>query len=98
MADWPYNTTQWQRIRRMVLQRQPVCAACLELGYAAKAEVVDHIEPVRDRPDLAFTMTNLRGLCKLCHDAAKQKEEKRGHEIGCGRDGVPRSAAHWWNE
>ena len=98
MADWPYSTAQWQRVRRMVLHSQPLCAACAELGYSTPSDVVDHIQPVRDRPDLAFTLDNLRGLCKLCHDSAKKREEMRGHEIGSKRDGSPMDAKHFGND
>jgi 5-methylcytosine-specific restriction endonuclease McrA len=37
-------------------------------GKRDPTEVIDHIVPVRERPDLMWERTNLQGLCKACHD------------------------------
>lgn len=52
---------RWQRLRLVVLKRDPVCRAC---GRAASTDV-DHILPKRaGGPD---TLENLQGLCGPCH-------------------------------
>ena len=51
----------WERLRRAVLARDPVCVAC----YQLPSRHVDHIVPRRaggsDEPE------NLQGLCAPCH-------------------------------
>ena len=89
MSRWPYNTKRWQSLRIRVLRESPLCVYCNEIGVIQKAEVVDHIVPVREKRDLAFERSNLQSLCKRCHDGPKQIEEKTGKRIGCGVDGVP---------
>ena len=55
----------------MFLAQNPVC--CDPFGRHAKvsrivpAVDVDHIKPRLERPDLAFSPSNLRPLCKSCH-------------------------------
>ena len=95
---WPYNSRQWRKLRQMLLASEPLCRYCKELGKATPAEIADHIIPVKERPDLAFDMDNLQGLCKRCHDSVKQREEKTGKRIGCDEKGVPVDAGHWWNK
>ena len=52
---------RWERLRRLVLARDPICRIC---GQAPATEV-DHIVPKRrGGPD---SMENLQGLCKPCH-------------------------------
>ena len=94
---WPYTTSQWQKLRAMHLNEKPLCAACMNIGIVSYAKVVDHIIPVSERKDLAFDSQNLQSLCAICHSAAKQREEIRGHQIGHDRSGVPVDPSHHWN-
>jgi 5-methylcytosine-specific restriction endonuclease McrA len=41
------------------------------------AEEVDHIIPIRIRPDLAFVRRNLQPLCKPCHSRKTMMERRR---------------------
>jgi len=61
------------------LRDEPWCRYCRAAGDLTPAEVVDHIEPVRDAPDRAFDPENLQGLCKHCHDSLKHSEEMVGY-------------------
>ena len=97
-TNWPYNSRHWQRLRLMVLKDEPFCRYCAELKKITPAEMVDHILPVKDRPDLAFVYDNLQPLCRDCHDSVKRREEATGKRIGCGLDGSPVDKWHWWNE
>jgi 5-methylcytosine-specific restriction protein A len=56
-----YKTARWQRLRVMVLRRDPICQQC---GRAVSTDV-DHIIDL----DLGGqdTMGNLQGLCHACH-------------------------------
>lgn len=60
---------RWEKLRVMILNRDPLCRAC---GSAPSAEV-DHIVPKAkggtDHPD------NLQGLCKPCHSRKTATED-----------------------
>jgi len=62
---------RWQRIRRIILRRDPICKIC---GRAPSTEV-DHIIPREaggtDDPD------NLQGACKPCHSRKTAQEDGR---------------------
>lgn len=64
----------------------------------AVAEHVDHIQKVKERPDLAFEESNLRSLCALCHNSIKQREELTGTKIGVSIDGIPTDPNHPWRQ
>ena len=57
---------------------------CEAGGVFTAAEVVDHIVPVRDRPDLRLEPFNLQSLCRA-HNARKATIEKKARR---GRGGV----------
>ena len=69
-----YNTTQWRETRKFILNNNPFCAICLEMGIDTKATEIDHILPVRLGADF-FDTNNLQGLCKKCH--AKKSGSER---------------------
>jgi 5-methylcytosine-specific restriction endonuclease McrA len=54
----------WRKLRLVILDRDPVCTLC----HAALSSVVDHIEPIALAPQRRLDPSNLRGLCKSCHD------------------------------
>ena len=78
-----YNTGAWKRLRQVALSRDGgMCQKCMErfrAGYGVKprrAVMVHHIVPVKERPDLALNLDNLRSLCWECH--AEEHPEKGG--------------------
>jgi 5-methylcytosine-specific restriction endonuclease McrA len=75
------SSARWQRVRRLVLQRNPLCADPFghhkEDGALVVAEEVDHIIGLDTRPDLAFDFENLQGICSPCH-ARKSACEHKG--------------------
>jgi len=61
----------WQKLRKSILKRDPVCAICKR----AWSEEVDHCIPkARGGSD---DESNLQGVCRSCH-AEKTALEKRG--------------------
>jgi 5-methylcytosine-specific restriction protein A len=60
-----YSTYRWQRLRAIAKRRDGYC--CTACGRSGKLDV-DHIEPINQRPDLAFALENLRTLCRPCHN------------------------------
>lgn len=77
---------RWRALRRQALDRDGwKCVVC---GARHRLEI-DHIEPVRTRPDLAWSLANLQTLCGRCHS------RKTRIEIGLGRPDPAREA--WKN-
>ena len=92
-----YNA-RWRKLRLAHLNRSPLCAYCLEAGRATQADIVDHIVPHKGDEVLFWDVSNLRSLCKLCHDSIKAEEENKGYAQGCGQDGTPIDKKHPWYE
>lgn len=66
---------RWKALRMQALERDGwqcvQCNACTGLEC-------DHVQPVRDRPDLAYTLSNLQILCGRCH--ARKTRLEVGHK------------------
>ncbi|HEY8067074.1 MAG TPA: HNH endonuclease [Methylosinus sp.] len=66
-----YSSKRWERARFLTKRRDGFkCAQC---GSRERLEV-HHLRPVRERPDLAFDLVNLKTLCRACHAAETDKE------------------------
>lgn len=74
-ADPFYNSAPWRKVA--VLRRQMDdhrCFYCMEKwrdGAGVKprpAELVHHVIPRSERPDLALDLDNLRSACNICHN------------------------------
>jgi len=70
------NTSQWQQLRDMMRACNPVCIDPLNVhgSQPAPTEHIHHITPLIDRPDLAFTCSNLAPLCIACHSLIEARE------------------------
>jgi len=73
-----YKTARWQRVRKIVLQRDNyLCQICKE----KTAEMVDHIVEVKDGGAF-YELSNLQSLCNKCHALkTKQEEAKRSNSF-----------------
>jgi 5-methylcytosine-specific restriction protein A len=58
----------WEKLRRFVLDRDPICRIC---GNASSTEV-DHVVPGDDH-----RLSNLQGVCAPCHKSKTQGEAQR---------------------
>lgn len=74
---------RWAALRKQALERDGW--KCVECGARHSLEV-DHIEPVRDRPDLAYSLANLQTLCGRDH------ARKTAIEVGFGQPDPARDA------
>ncbi|MEM9899907.1 MAG: HNH endonuclease signature motif containing protein [Pseudomonadota bacterium] len=74
---------RWKALRLQALERDGW--QCVQCGSRRRLEV-DHIEPVRDRPNLSYALSNLQVLCPRCHS------RKTRIEIGLGRPDPKREA------
>lgn len=93
MADWPYNTRRWQRLRVQKLMADPMCEYC-PADRQRPASQVDHKRSIKDGGD-AWAWGNLASSCQSCH-SAKTGHRERLH--GCNLDGWPRDAQHPWHD
>ena len=70
------SNPEWRKLRRSVLDAEPLCRSCASLGYTTPADTVDHIVPrARGGTD---DLANLQPLCNTCHDAKTDREKKGG--------------------
>lgn len=67
MADWPYNTTRWQKLRKSKLRSDPLCFACGLRGKVVPARAVDHVEAISQGGDPFPALDGLMSLCLSCH-------------------------------
>lgn len=90
----------WQALRLVVLAEEPLCRFCHDRGLVVVAQVVDHIVPISEAPELRLERSNLRSLCKPCHDrhtAVEQGFAKGKAKPVIGPDGLPVDRAkHPW--
>jgi 5-methylcytosine-specific restriction endonuclease McrA len=54
----------WRACRRRFIEKHPECCAD---GCGRPTEEVDHIQSVRERPDLRLAWSNLRPYCRHHH-------------------------------
>ncbi|MEM8821577.1 MAG: HNH endonuclease signature motif containing protein [Pseudomonadota bacterium] len=71
---WALRDRRWPALRLKALRRDGF--RCVQCGARGRLEV-HHREPVRDRPDLAFTLENLASLCASCHAVETAREQGR---------------------
>lgn len=90
MADWPYNTTTWKRLRAAHLSLSPLCIGCAAMGRATPANTVDHITAINDGGPPFPGHDGLASYCPSCHSA----KTARGTEAGAVRTGKPRRGCH----
>lgn len=78
--------SQWIRLRKWKLSRNPLCEDCKERGRIVLATEVHHIMPVEDglsvidRERLMYAIGNLRSLCHDCHIRAHKELGRSGKE------------------
>lgn len=92
-----YNLKAWKDARLAQLAHQPLCERCEKAGRITQATVVNHRTPHKGDWSLFINPENHESLCAPHHDTLVQREEARGHVIGCDVDGRPVDPAHPWN-
>ena len=76
-ADERGYDSRWQKVRRMFLQRNPLCVKCLERGQPVIATVAHHVISI-DEGGPRLDQSNLMALCRDCHEVTHgRKREKR---------------------
>jgi 5-methylcytosine-specific restriction protein A len=105
MADWPYNTARWQRLRRLKLSSSPICEDCERIGIVVPAQAVDHRDPISAGGEPFPELDKLASLCNSCHSAKTARGVEAGAvrtskprvRKGCDADGNPLDPTHPWS-
>ena len=61
---------EWQRFRSGFLAENPVCVDC-----GGQANQVDHVNSVRDHPELRLSYSNCRAMCARCHSRRTARDQ-----------------------
>jgi len=64
---------RWAKVRRQVLNAEPLCRSCAREGHTTAANVVDHIIP-KARGAEDYDLDNLQPLCTSCHNRKTMNE------------------------
>lgn len=80
-----YGSSEWKHLRASIIERDNhECQFCKAEGKLTtefdSILEVDHIEELKDRPDLALEPSNLRTLCKDCHNKRHKRFNYRPSE------------------
>lgn len=98
MADWPYSTAAWQRLRRLKLSEAPLCETCEDQGKITPALDVDHRVAIKAGGPAFPEIDGLRSLCHSCHSIKTNALDRRGGKgiaiKGCDVNGLPLDPAH----
>lgn len=72
-----YNSKAWEVCRTNVLiDNYYLCVECLKNKIIKVYDVVHHIKPLRDYPELSLVESNLIPLCHSCHAIAENDTEQ----------------------
>lgn len=77
----------WRKVRLAFLAAHPLCAFCEADGRLTAATVVDHEVAIVDAPERRLDWSNLRPLCKPCHDRRTATEQGFARPGRGGRGG-----------
>lgn len=81
MANDPHYDTQRHREWAEKVKRKSgyLCEDCKRYGRNIPAKIAHHKQSVKDRPDLAYDVSNGEALCFACHN--KRHPEKGGRNF-----------------
>lgn len=98
MADWPYGTARWQRLRMCKLSTSPLCEPCERRGVVRPASHVDHVRSIASGGDPFPSLDGLMSMCPGCHSiktAAVDRPGGKGVRFkGASLDGTPIDPSH----
>ncbi|BAI72671.1 HNH-family nuclease [Azospirillum sp. B510] len=71
--------SDWRKLRARFLKAHPLCCVT---GCGERATDVDHIQGVRERPDLRLEWSNLRSMCHPHHSKRTARDQAFGRVRG----------------
>lgn len=91
-----YRTARWRRTRLAQLAAHPLCNTCSTPESPVAATVCNHVDKDAKATVEGFFAGPFTSECAACHDSVIQKQEKRGHIIGCDESGIPLDPKSPW--
>jgi 5-methylcytosine-specific restriction enzyme A len=71
-----YRSGAWRKLRTYIYNKQHgLCQRCLQRGKVVRADVVHHIEEIKEAWDKRLDEDNLECLCHDCHN------KEHGHSL-----------------
>jgi 5-methylcytosine-specific restriction protein A len=67
----------WRELRDAHLAEEPLCRDCRRRGIERQAQMVDHIQSIRQAPERRLDPSNLQSLCWPCHNRKTVKLDQR---------------------
>ncbi len=67
MADWPYSTAAWRRLRLAMLADKPLCEVRARRGKLIPATVVGHRVSIASGGSPFPSLDGLMSMCPSCH-------------------------------
>ena len=101
MADWPYSTARWLRLRKQHLQLEPFCRGCAP--RLVTANTVDHVHPISEGGHPFPGHDGLASYCPACHSRKTARGSEAGRaktnkpRKGCDLQGNPIDPEHPWH-
>lgn len=76
-----YHSKRWTRTSRNYRSKHPLCVECLKQGRYTKAQVVDHIIPIRTLEgwQKRWDENNYQSLCIACHNRKTKEDQEKFH-------------------
>lgn len=71
-----YKTYRWRRTSEQYRKTNPLCCMCEDEGRTKKANVVDHIKPIKEGGQL-YDWNNLQSLCHKHHNKKTKQDIKK---------------------
>ncbi len=90
----PLTSAAWRKLRRSLLQGEPLCRMCTSRGLTVVATDLDH----RDNNPANNDLLNLQPLCHECHSRKTQRDMGHNVRMGNASDGTPLDPYHHWNK
>lgn len=75
-----YASSAWIKVRDRRRAENPICQECERKGLIRPMKIVDHIQPIDERPDLALDLDNTQSLCEFHHTLKTNADKKRKNQ------------------
>ena len=73
-----YKSKAWKVKRLQALERDHyLCVHCFKRNKMKKADMVDHIIPIKEDWSLRLSLSNLQSLCNQCHNIKTAEDERK---------------------
>lgn len=70
-----YHSKEWKKQSKLFLLQNSLCVKCLADGIVKKADVVDHIVPLKDDWSKRLDWNNWQPLCQYHHNEKTRAEQ-----------------------